>query len=561
MSVGFEAELFIINSAGELKPKADEVIAKASHENIIHKPVKEYAKEVVEINAFPAEIVEAAVLDYINAFYELDDIVRGLDLYLMPMALYPGKYTPITRNRESPYYGLKEKIFGKRWVMAAARATSFHFHYPMPEDKEKLVELYNFFVALVPFFDLVLQSSPYYMARLFAKDGRAFIYRDTSLGEVEGAYKGFELFGGLASYTTGFDELVSLIAERRRRWLSLASKHGVDLKGKELLDYYWGTVRLNKVGTIELRSPDINLPSYLLEAIYFFKKACDLAMEKHIKLSDVEGEAFKLEGEALIIPPMTAVRKASYEASLKGFESPNAYAYAKSLLDIVDEKREFPLLRNMFDEKKSFADEIIIKAEKLGYKEELPKEAWEELSLYVAERALSEAEEVKRKATALLSQFSSTTLTHGKLVEKIIQYIGEEKAQPIDLSRKSPSRLKQVKAVILSPYFKRHTTDIEKLCEEFLLISFHPLKCGKHINVEFKEGWHAIAKGLIKLVLEANNIKESEALFVAKAKDDIPLMSHFGISATFHNAPREVKDKADLLIHSLKEIIKFTRGL
>ncbi len=65
-SIGFEAELFLIDSEGNIKPEADKILGLTS--SLKHKPVKEYAKEVIEIDALPSELIEGAIIEYINTF-------------------------------------------------------------------------------------------------------------------------------------------------------------------------------------------------------------------------------------------------------------------------------------------------------------------------------------------------------------------------------------------------------------------------------------------------------------------------------------------------------------
>ena len=573
-TVGFEAELFLINSSGEIVAKADDVLNKAkSYKGLMKRITKEYAKEVVEINTFPAEYEEATVVDYINAFFDLDEIARKLDLYLLPMAVYPGKYKPSVRSYG--YYHLKEQIFGMEVMEKAARVTSFHFHYPMPKSEARVVALYNLFVGFVPLTDLFSQSSPYYNGLLYGKATRPLLYRDMRHKDIVGAYKG-TIFGGTASYVSSFEELLNRIKQREEKWKAFAHKYGYSLRGAELLDYYWGTVRLNKVGTIELRSPDINYPSVILDIISYLRDFLDYVEENKIEVVVGSSPYLSYQDGKLFLPPFNKIREVVYLSSVKGFASKELYNYASSFNAFFPFKGR---LKKMFEEKKSIADEIIEKGFSLSAGETLDEESWKELSLYVAENMIKEVDEVKKKALSLFGEEEVLSST-SPLMEKILSYLSEKKhAKPlIDLSKASPSRLSSIKLVILSPYLLEREDfeqEIQGICKkllssqpfELLLVVFEKdkdklisleskVKCFKSIVVE-KKGW--LKKALAKLLvyLQGKGIAETQAFYFALKNEELKALSLFGSSGTFISIKGKIKEKVDVVVKNLEELLEF----
>ena len=575
-SIGFEAELFLIDSNGEIKPKADEILKLGG--NLRHKPVGEYAKEVIEINAYPSEIVEGAIIDYINTFYEIDEIIKKENLYLLPMSVYPGDYSPVVR--EDTYYKVKEKIIGKERMENAARCIGFHFHYPLPNDPVKITQLHNFFISITPIFDLFMQSSPFYKGKQLGKTTRAFAYRDMKTEEIEGVYYNSSLFGGMPSYEKNFSTLLYTMKMRNLEWLKRIVSSGFskeEANYKTGIHYYWGTVRLNpKVATIELRSPDVNLPSILLEGMHLFRKMCDGAMELNISIS--EEDLFFVESDTLYLPSISSVRKAVYESSLKGFESEFSLSYANSLLKVFGLDSYTEIFKGMIENKKSFSDELIEKAKSLGFEEKLTKEQSNELSLFVAERMVKEIDLVKSKALSLFSEFKPLNLAiSSELMSKILENIAEEENK-IDLSRSSLGRLGNIKAVVFSPNIfemeeVKNNPDafiksLLKLSKSFIIVLLThkdaslPLKeklKSMESNINFieipsSESEKAL-KGLIKLWAEASSIPLTHILYLGLKEDEKELMSYFGASATLNNS--QVKDSADILIEKIDELPLF----
>ncbi len=576
-SIGFEAELFLIDSEGDIKPEADKILQLTS--KLKHKPVKEYAKEVIEINAYPSELVEGAIIDYINTFYEIDEIIQKEDLYLLPMSVYPGQYTPVRRTDK--YYQLQERVLGDDALEKAARCVGFHFHYPLPSTRERILTLYNFFVSMVPVFDLFMQSSPFYQLKQLFKDSRAFLYRDMKTSFMKGAYSEGNLFGGVPDYKKDFDSILREIRKRNITWFKQVLKYGFskeEVKYTPDTNYYWGALRLNpRVATLELRSPDVNLPSNLLEGMNMFRKVSDEVVN-NLKVHISSEDHFYKEDDILYIPSMENVRKATYEASLHGFDSEFAVKYAESFFDVFDLHSSVEGFSKKLREKHSFSDELINKAISLGWNKEGPLESSQakEISLYVAELMLKEMDTVKARAVSLFSDMKPLNSAIGsELMSKILGYLGEEEPQQIDLSRSSTARLSNIKVIVLSPellYDDFSIREIVKLRDSFevVLLAYKGINSEKIKHLASKEGINLIEipqdlkgkeyvktlKGLIKLWSEASSIQLKEILYFGISSKESELMRYFGASATF-NRNKEVKDFADVLVDHLSELPVF----
>jgi carboxylate-amine ligase len=94
-------------------------------------------------------------------------------------------------------------------------------------------------------------------------------YRGSDTFGWEGVYTHLQPVGGLQPYAASTEELVELQFARYYAWLEAMDNAGVERHlfseaGGNLLKAAWNRVRLNNIGTVEMRGTDSNYPDVIL---------------------------------------------------------------------------------------------------------------------------------------------------------------------------------------------------------------------------------------------------------------------------------------------------------
>ena len=206
---------------------------------------------------------------------------------------------------------------------------------------------------------------------------------------------------------------MKLFLKRQQKWKEMMLKKGLDTKGSikktNILDFTWNPVRINKLGTLELRGMDMNHPKYTMAMAsllkFVFRKLYRdfyTVMPSDIGLD----EPFKIEGNIIHIPPHTHVRNIlQKESAYKGFDSKEVlnytkrfYRFTKQFLDNNYDHVVRPLYE-LIDNEETVSDMILKRLKKQGYGKEdkLPNNVAAECALKSCEKLLEEVDETEAK--------------------------------------------------------------------------------------------------------------------------------------------------------------------
>jgi hypothetical protein len=393
---GLEVEMVILNKKGFPVNKGAELIKACKARDKKFPIVKEIMQCMVELNSYPSVKVQnttASMLDYI---LNLMDEAEKRDLHLYPLGLYPGNVK--TKIFPTPHYKFMQKMLGKEEVAKGTYATGMHFHYTLPRgvfDRKKkflkplvkskvaktMIDSYNFGIAADPALAALMASSPIHNGRFVAKDTRLLLWRPGKDLGFQGAFHKQPKLAGLPIYKSTLHDLTYMLEKRQQKLHEVFGKHGYDQSlvntpGKSLR-FSWHALRMNRIGTMELRMIDMNHPKYIVAASvmlkYVFRKIQQDFL--HVLASDVgKEEPFKVEGNIVHIPPQTYVRKHLQKLAIyEGLENKEVRNYARRFFHFAKwctPPKFYESLRpiqRMLERNKSVSDVLLSKFKKRGF--------------------------------------------------------------------------------------------------------------------------------------------------------------------------------------------------
>ncbi|MBI2141823.1 hypothetical protein HYU16_05390 [Candidatus Woesearchaeota archaeon] len=263
-----------------------------------------------------------------------------------------------------------------------------------------------------------MQSSPFYQGAHIGKDSRVIVYRGGSLlGYKEGFYAKLHEFGGLPSYKAYGNDIIHKIKEKYLDWARLISQARFGLrplaKYPSQLDTTWNPVRINSLGTIEVRGMDMNLLSYAAAASTLLTYLLREVQTKYLAVKPTElavKEPFKLEGNSILVPPDDYVRKKlQYLSAYEGLSDWEISKYCKAFVKLAKtfvptgERKLLRPINKILEEGRTVSDHIIREA---GFKldeaeAELPNEAAAELAIRAAEHFEKDLSQIKQQLKLL----------------------------------------------------------------------------------------------------------------------------------------------------------------
>lgn len=416
---GIELELFLVDRDGKICNDADKVISRLKNKLLDTEIKQECGKSMVEISSFPhistAEVFGKFLTDYETMLYDIEKNELGLYHY----GCYPGKNTTIVR--ESQRYSAKSSVFGIKEFTNESKCAGFHCHYTLPKNsfnelmnffyfdikntsKNRILNLFNLYIALDPALTTFMQSSPYFESELYGKDSRIMAYRgDSSFKIPHAVYSRYPEFGTLNEYAHDFKTLIDRIVRRNEKLKILLKQNNYSFsdfikKEHSILDSTWKPVKISQHGTIECRGADMNSLSMVISASTIMKHISKYIENNSINVipSDIgNDEPFKLEDKTLHIPEHKSVLKIQNKAAIYGILDEEVYNYCKSMLklskSIVSDGRKTFIepFRRVIDERQTTSD-IIIKyvKKKQGYSNYriITDETAQELTILFSER-------------------------------------------------------------------------------------------------------------------------------------------------------------------------------
>ena len=357
--LGLEQEFFIVDPEGFLSHRADEFlescwsIAKKQNRSAdCFAP--EFVKSILEINTVPVDSFSELTAEYLDLLQILLAVAKKLDLRVYPLSTYPLYTTPVIRNK--PNYHLQVRTVGEGRFDNAAKCTGTHIHLDLPNDvvdrqigiaynsspeaRERVLSLYNLATAFDAAIISLSRACPFYDGRVAGKAMRTIHYRGSKRFAWQGVYTNLQAVGGLMPYAETVEELIEQLFHRYHSWLQAMDLAGVDRQifldsGGELLTAGWNPIRLNSIGTVELRGADSNYPQVTLALVALISEAANRVRREDLTVRPKTGcKTFELQGQKLYVPEFDYLNnELLYGAVTEGIKNSAVKDYLDSILE------------------------------------------------------------------------------------------------------------------------------------------------------------------------------------------------------------------------------------
>lgn len=359
--IGLEQEFFLVDEAGVLSNRADEFLQRCQEVAEVEGRSPDYfapewVKNMIEINTPPAYSVTDLGTEYLSNLKLALQVGREMSLRLYPLSTYPMHVMPIIRDKL--WYHVQVRTVGYDRFLHAGRCTGTHLHLDLPQGtidprvgvsydvsaaaREELLNIYNLATALDAALIALSRACPFYEGQEMNVAAHTVHYRGSDTFAWEGVYTHLQQVGGLQPYAASAEELVELQFARYHAWLEAMDKAGVERHlfaeaGGSLLKAAWNRVRLNGIGTVEMRGTDSNYPEVILAIATLVYNAADRVRRDNLTVMPAEGvRTFDLRGNKLSVPDFKYLDgELLYAAVTEGVKSPKVTAYLDSILEFV----------------------------------------------------------------------------------------------------------------------------------------------------------------------------------------------------------------------------------
>lgn len=357
--LGLEQEFFIVDREGFLSHRADEFLAGCWEiaEKRERPPdcfAPEFVKSIVEINSVPVASFSELTNEYLALLKILLEVANQLDLRIYPLSTYPLYTTPMMRNK--PEYHLQVRTVGEGRFDNAAKCTGTHIHLDLPdgvvdpaigiaynstpEARQRVLNIYNLATAFDAAAIALSRACPFYDGTVAGKALRTIHYRGSEVFGWQGVYTELQTVGGLMPYAETVEDLTRQLFNRYHSWLQAMDRAGVDRKmfldsGGELLTAGWNPIRLNSLGTVEIRGADSNYPGVTLALVALISEAANHIRSENLTVKPQPGaKTFALQGENLIVPEFDYLNnELLYAAVTEGITNTAVKDYLDSILE------------------------------------------------------------------------------------------------------------------------------------------------------------------------------------------------------------------------------------
>ena len=360
--IGIEQEFFLVDGEGTPSDRADDLLARcretAGAEGLSPEGfVEEVSTSMVEINTPPACTVAELAKAYLARLDLALRVGRELGVRLYPLSTYPLPVDPVLRS--GPDYEFQARTVGHRRFLHAARCTGVHLHLELPEGTldpdavisptapaaalEELLNHYNLATALDPALVALARACPFYEGKAPGLAVRTAYYRGSALLGCEGLYTYLPEVGDLRPYAKSVRELVERQLAGYEAWLAAMDRAGAERRlffeaGGNALKASWNPVRLNQLGTVELRSIDGNYPEVVLAVAALVYGAASRVKQDGLTVEpDDRVLALEVEEDNLRVPGFRyLVGSLFYAAATKGVENHEVSVYLDSVFEFAE---------------------------------------------------------------------------------------------------------------------------------------------------------------------------------------------------------------------------------
>src|SRR5215216_7308712 len=368
--VGLEQEFFLVEESGLPSDRADEFLRaceeSAEKEGTQACVAPEFVKGLVEVSTPPVHTLAELEREYLDNLRLALRSARSLGLRLYPLGTYPLPLQPAMRDETD--YQVQVRTVGAERFVHAKRCAGTHLHLELPVGtvaadtgiaagasgaaQAEALNLHNLATALDPALISLTRSCPFYEGQTTGLTPRIVHYRGSDAFGWDGVYTELPQVGALLPYAEDTEQLVRQQFERYEAWLEAMDRAGVERRlfveaGWDLLRPAWNPVRLNRLGTVELRGMDSNYPEVTLTAADLVLSAANRVRREELTvLPDDEVRTFEADGERLRVPGFGYLGdKLLYAAVTGGVKSPEVTAYVDSVLEFAGGDERLVTLR------------------------------------------------------------------------------------------------------------------------------------------------------------------------------------------------------------------------
>ncbi|PHM07302.1 glutamate-cysteine ligase family protein [Nostoc sp. 'Peltigera malacea cyanobiont' DB3992] len=359
--IGLEQEFFLVDEVGSLSDRADEFLkschfkaqAQGLNPNYF---VAEFVKSMVEINTPPADTAKELARVYLKNLKLAISVAQQMGLRLYPLSSYPLPTMPVMRDR--PNYHIQAQTVGISKFLHAGKCTGTHLHLEVPPgvidprvavsynstsiEREELLNIYNLATACDSALISLTRACPFYEGQALGLAAHTIRYRGSETFGWEGVYTNLQPVGGLMPYAESVEGLVEQQFARYYAWLQAMEKAEIQPNlfkesGVSLLKSAWNPVRLNKLGTVEIRCIDSNFPSVILIVITLLEKLADRVRHENLTVRPSKGvQIFELVGNHLYVPDFEYLSgELLLTSATEGIKNPKVRAYVDSILQFA----------------------------------------------------------------------------------------------------------------------------------------------------------------------------------------------------------------------------------
>ena len=370
--VGLEQEFFLVENTGRPSERADEFLQSCREATGSGGPAcfaPEFVFGLVEVNTPPVYTLYDLEREYAQNLRLALRTARSLGLRLYPLGTYPLPLRPAVRDELD--YRVQVNTVGPERFVDAGRCAGTHLHLELeagtvdegagisatasPAAREEILNIYNLATALDPALVALTRSCPYFEGRKTGLAVRTVHYRGSAIFGWEGVYTDLPQVGALLPYANDMEHLIKQQFDRYKAWLDAMDRAGVERRlfaeaGGDLLRPAWNPVRLNRLGTLELRGMDSNYPEVILTAAAMILGAADRIRRDGLEVVPDDGVgAFEVAGDVLRVPGFDRLTGGLlYTAVTGGAGDETVAAYLDSILEFagVEDERLAALLRH-----------------------------------------------------------------------------------------------------------------------------------------------------------------------------------------------------------------------
>ncbi|WP_375497181.1 glutamate-cysteine ligase family protein [uncultured Nostoc sp.] len=359
--IGLEQEFFLVDEAGNLSDRADEFLtscqlmaqAQGLNPNYF---VAEFVKSMVEINTPPADTAKELGRVYLTNLKLALCAAQQIGLRLYPLSSYPLHTMPVMRDH--PNYHVQARTVGYEQFLHAGKCTGTHLHLEVPPgvidprvavsynstlaQREELLNIFNLATACDSALISLTRACPFYEGQAIGLAAHTVRYRGSEIFGWEGVYTHLQPVGSLMPYAESVEGLVEQQFARYYAWLQAMEKASIEPNlllevGGSLLKSAWNPVRLNKLGTVEIRCIDSNYPSVILTVITLLENAAKRVRQENLTVRPAKGmQIFELVGNHLYVPDFEYLNgELLLTSATEGVKNLKVRAYVDSILQFA----------------------------------------------------------------------------------------------------------------------------------------------------------------------------------------------------------------------------------